>query len=367
MSKPKVLLVLHLPPPVHGAALVGKSVRESRLVQERFDCRYINLSTSETMGEVGAFSFRKLGKLFGIVRETLREVDRFRPDLVYLTPASSGLGFLKDQLLVARLKRKGCRIVLHFHNKGVRDHSGKWLYDRLYRRFFAGVKVILLSERLYPDIARYVDRKDVLICPNGAEAEPLPAVPSQDAVPRLLFLSNLIPSKGPLVLLDACQILKKRGVSLRCVFVGKETAEISASRMEEAIASRALADTVRFEGPRYGEEKWKALSQADVFVFPTFYYFECFPVVLLEAFAASLPVVTTDEGAIPDIVTDEVNGLICRREDPASLADALETLLADESLRRKMGSANREKYLADYTLPVFEQRFVSVLSTLLDA
>ena len=358
-------MVLHLPPPVHGAALVGKSVRESRLVDERFACRYINLSTSETMGEVGAFSFRKIGKLFAIVRETLREVDRFQPELVYLTPASSGLGFLKDQLLVARLKRKGCRIVLHFHNKGVASHSGNRLYDRLYRRFFTGVKAILLSERLYPDIARYVDRKDVLICPNGAEAEPMTPVAHEG--PCLLYLSNLIPSKGPLVLLDACQALKKRGVSFRCVFVGKETAEISAGRMREEIDSRALEDVVRFDGPRYGAEKWKALSQADVFVFPTFYHFECFPVVLLEAFAAGLPVVTTEEGAIPDIVTEGVNGLICRREDPVSLADALEKLLADVSLRRTMGSANREKYLADYTLQVFEQRFVSVLSTLLDA
>lgn len=343
--------------------MVGQAILDSSVVNGRFACRYVNLSTSEKMEEVGRFSFHKIKQLRAIRRKVMQEVAAFSPDLVYLTPASSGLGFLKDQWLVSRLRKKGCRIVLHFHNKGVRDNSRRWWYDRLYRRFFRDARIILLSERLYQDVSPYVDREDVWFCPNGAAS--CPQSPDHSGTPLLLFLSNLIPSKGPLVLLDACQILKRRGCPFRCVFVGKETAGISAARMREEIASRGLEDTVRFDGPLYGDEKWKVLSQADIFVLPTFS--DCFPLVILEAFAAGLPVVTTEEGAIPDIVTEGENGLLCRPEDPEALARALEKLLDQPELRSRMGRANRLRYLAEYTPEVFENRFADILSEMLHA
>ena len=134
-----------------------------------------------------------------------------RPDLVYFTANATGMAFYRDWLVVQMLKAWGCRIVVHYHNKGVRTRQHRWLDNMLYRKFFKGLKVILLAESLYQDVAKYVDRKDVLICPNGIPFDKgyEPATRRHNAVPPILFLSNLIESKGVLVLLDALKILKE--------------------------------------------------------------------------------------------------------------------------------------------------------------
>ena len=188
---------------------------------------------------------------------------------------------------------------------------------------------------------------------NRSEAASLPV--------NLLFLSNLIPSKGVYVLLDACRILKERGLDFQCNFVGGETKEIDRARFEAEVQKRGLEGMVRYEGPKYGEEKEEYWRSSDVFVFPTYYFNECFPLVILEAMQHGLPVVSTTEGAVPDMVADGVNGFVCERKDVSGLAGALERLITDASLRMRMGEVGRKRYEEEFTLERFEERFAECL------
>ena len=356
MSK-RILFILHVPPPVHGAAMVGKAVMESRLVNSSFECRFINLSTSATVGEVGRFNLGKFKAFRRLRREVMAVLKEFWPDLVYMTPASSGPGFLKDFMIRRMLRRKGLPVVAHYHNKGVSTNTGR-MWKMLYRRFFKGLKVILLSKRLYPDIAAYVREEDVLVCPNGIVV-PAPAptqLPSGD--PHVLFLSNLIPTKGVFEILDACKILKDSGKRFLLDIAGAETEEIPASRLIDEIRSRDLEEQVVYHGRIYGGDKDSLFASADVFVLPTYYPNECFPLVVLEAMAHSLPVVSTPEGAIEDMVLEGKTGLIVERRDPVSLAGAIGKLLDDPSAGRSMGEAGRRLMLENFTMEIFEKQFV---------
>ncbi|MDT8375045.1 MAG: glycosyltransferase family 4 protein, partial [Bacteroidales bacterium] len=93
---------------------------------------------------------------------------------------------------------------------------------------------------------------------------------------------------------------------------------------------------------------------------PTFN--DCLPLVLLEAMQHSLPVVSTPEGAIPDVVEDGVNGFLVPQKNATALADKLEVLIKDPDLRHKMGSAGRARYEAQFTLERFERRIVEILN-----
>ena len=183
---------------------------------------------------------------------------------------------------------------------------------------------------------------------------------------RLLFLSNLIESKGVYVLLDACKVLKERGLQFACDFVGGETKEIDRVRFETAIKERGLEGVVCYQGPKYGDEKERYLAMADVLVFPTYYYNECFPLVILEAMQHKLAVVSTTEGAIPDVVSNGVNGFVVERKNAVALADALEQLIANMELCHQMGEQGYARYKEHYTLEVFEKRFTALLLKITD-
>ena len=146
---PSILFILHLPPPVHGAAMMGKYIKDSALVNKTFDCRFINLTAAESLQDIGAFRWRKISGTWNLLKKIRAEVKAKRPDLVYFTANATGMAFYRDWLVVQMLKAWGCRIVVHYHNKGVRTRQHRWLDNMLYRKFFKGLKVILLAESLY--------------------------------------------------------------------------------------------------------------------------------------------------------------------------------------------------------------------------
>ena len=360
--KPRILFILHLPPPIHGAAMMGKYIQESELINSSFDCFCINLATAGSLSDIGHVSLEKLLKYLLLLRYISHVVKEICPELVYITPNAGGKAFFKDFIVVQMLKSMGCKIIAHYHNKGVSAYQSKWIYNFLYKRFFSNLKVILLAENLYKDIAKYVKREDVYICPNGIPSSCKEEMEARrnNVIPHLLFLSNLLISKGVIVLLDALKILKEKEYTFVCQFIGGETAEINAVQFFEEVNKRELSDLVTYVGRKVREEKNAFFQQADIFILPTMN--ECFPLVILEAMEYKLPVISTNEGGIPDMVKDGENGLICEKQNPVSLADCIAKLLDDEELRVKMGSAGHEKFCREFTLDKFENRMRDILN-----
>ena len=369
--KPKILFIMHMPPPVHGAAMVGQYIHDSKLINGEFDCHYINLTTAKNLQDIGKVGMRKLLDFFKLLKKIRHEVKVVKPQLVYVTPNACGGAFYKDFVVVQMLKRLGCQVVVHYHNKGVATHQDRWFDDALYKRFFKNIKVILLSECLYDDVKKYVKRDDVFVCGNGIPSTaierfvsaPFDAASPEDKIPHLLFLSNLLISKGVVVLLDALKILKEKGCCFTCDFVGGETVEMDATMFQNEVTKRGLEDMVVYHGRKYGKDKETFLNAADIFVFPTFYHNECFPLVLLEAMQHRLPCVSTTEGGIPGIIDEGKTGFLVPKYNAAILANKIEFLLSDSALRQRMGEAGREKFEKEFTLEVFEKRMAEILKT----
>lgn len=166
-NREKLLFILHLPPPVHGAAMVGKYIHDSKLINSEFDCYYINLAIASELEDIGKFKINKIFLLCRLLWQIRKSVKDIKPQLVYITPNAKGGAFYKEFMVVMMLKRMRCKVVAHYHNKGVAYRQNRWLDNLLYRRFFKDIKVILLGETLYQDIKKYVRRENVYICPNG--------------------------------------------------------------------------------------------------------------------------------------------------------------------------------------------------------
>lgn len=372
MMKQKILFIMHMPPPVHGASMVGQFIHDSKLINSSFDCHYVNLAVATRLDEIGKGGWHKAKGVLKKLMEVRNAVKSVKPDLVYITPNSAGVPFYKDFITIMMLKMMGQKVVMHFHNKGVETWQGKWLDNWLYKRYFKDVKLILLADALYEDVKKYVKRDDVFVCSNA-----IPAISNanqvnenSDHVPHILWLTNIMKTKGIMEYLSALKILKDKGVKFQADFVGGLTKEMSGEEFDRALSMMGLNGCCTYYGPKYGDDKYSFFSQADVFVLPS--YTEAFPVSILEAMQFALPVVASNVGGVSAEVEEGVSGFLLGgkqpimlntfRPDVCEIADKLQVLLTDTDLRHKMGSAGREKYEREFTLEVFEKRIVEILN-----
>lgn len=349
------------------------------MINQAFNCSFINLSTSSTVEEIGKNAFNKIVKYLKLIWQVNKQLLIFRPDLCYLTPTSHGVGFYKDTLIIFIVKLFGVKVIYHFHNKGISNKQDRFIDNLLYRTVFRNSHLILLSNRLYPDVQKYVKETAVHYCPCGIPEKTLQSKirqgPCEDGISKssdpvyvheeasngtceILFLSHLVESKGVFVLIQALQIIKSRGHAFHCIIIGGES-DITELNLKNKIAELGLTDYLVVAGNKYGEEKQKAFKKADIFVHPTFN--DCMPLVIIEAMQYSIPVVSTIEGAIPDLVEDGVNGFLVPQKDAKELANKLEVLIRNPELRTRMGANSRAKYEREFTLDRFEKRMVEII------
>ena len=288
-----------------------------------------------------------------------------RPNKVYLALTSKEFAFYRDVFFVFLIKIFILKIIYHLHNKGIKNASKYRLNKILYQFVFKNTKVILLSKNLYFDIEQYVKLEHIEICPNGIpdinKEEVLSLKKEVSIIPKILFLSNLIESKGVYILLEALNILKNKNTNFEAIFVGGE-GDILSEDFNNKIKNLDLQNEVRYLGKKYGKEKENIYLNSDIFVFPTFYHNETFGLVLIEAMQYSLPVISCPEGGIPDIVEDGINGILVPQKNIEELANAIEKLVYDSELRTKMGNEGRLKYEKQFTLETFEKKLVSILN-----
>ncbi|WP_434503090.1 glycosyltransferase family 4 protein [Prevotella sp.] len=357
----KILFIMHMPPPVHGASVIGEYIHNSKIVNEAFDSIYINPSASGYVSSIGKLSLGKIFFLFSFLRKIIRTVYKENPALCYLTPSTWDWGFYRDCLTVFILKRLHVKIILHFHNKPKVGFGDKWYNKFLYRHFFNGTNYIFLDEILATTFNDYIDNKHLYLCPNGIQiANNINTEYSHDGNLKFIFLSNLINDKGVSDLLDACKILNDNDLMFHCDFVGK-SGDIDSHRLIELIKNKRLEDKVSYLGPKYNDEKNIVLAQHEVLVFPTYYEGETFGLVLLEAMQMGLACISTYEGAIPHVVDDNVTGLLVEQRNTKELAAKMEYCINNRDEVKKMGQKGKEKFLKLYTKEIFEQNITNIL------
>ena len=174
------------------------------------------------------------------------------------------------------------------------------------------------------------------------EAREILGLPSDAGV--ALYLGSLSPYKGPDVLVEAANSIKRKSGDIKVVIVGD-------GMMRDTLAERTrtlrLASIVRLEGHISETKKPTYLAAADVLVLPSTMTQEVFPIAILEAFAVGLPVVVSDLKTFERLVVNGVNGLVVPRGDSQALADVLLAMLSDTELRYRLGS-NARQYAERY-------------------
>jgi len=149
--------------------------------------------------------------------------------------------------------------------------------------------------------------------------------------PVFFSVRRLEPRMGLDLLVEAAQILRKRGQEFRIIIGGSGSAEES---LRGQIASLNLQDSVFLVGRISEDQLPLCFAAADCFVLPT-RALECFGLIVLESFATGTPVIATPGGAIPELVSQQGDGWLAAEASAAAIADRMTSFLRRESLWKR--------------------------------
>jgi glycosyltransferase involved in cell wall biosynthesis len=187
-----------------------------------------------------------------------------------------------------------------------------------------GVRDKLVLARCGIDLDRFAPR-------------PLPPQPS-----RLLCVARLVIKKGVGTLIEACRLLRDRGVALECEIVGEGPLR---RKLEAQVREAGLGDRVRFSGPATQLAVRERYAAAHFFVLPCIIApdgdRDGLPIAILEALACGLPVISTPVAGIPEVLRHGANALLVPPGDPPALAEAVARLLSDPLLYHRLAANAR--------------------------
>jgi len=291
--------------------------------------------------------FRESAAVWRLYRLYHRE----RPDLVHHFTAKPVL----YGTLAARLA--GVRAVVNsitglgylFIQNSLRVRLVRWWVVQLYRLAFhhPGVAVIYENEA---DRAFFLERRLVapaqttIIRGVGVDLEKFQPAPEVDGAPLVILPARMLHDKGVGVLVEAARRLKQER-AVRVALVGGNDRGNPANISEATLRAWVEEGAVEWWGFR--GDMPEVYRQAHIVTLPSLG--EGLPTVLLEAAASGRPIVTTDVPGCREAVVDGVTGILVPPNDPLALAAAIEKLLDDPALRRKMGQNGRQRVVDNFS------------------
>ena len=279
-----------------------------------------------------------------------RLVSKRHIQVVHVHGSSHDLSLFGNWLSIVAARVAGAHAVWHLHEDlGVVAFPGR---TPLTRRLFAALMVApdavaVLTPKDRRLASTLVSERRVAVVPAtcGADLLALPITRS-DAPVRVLYVGWLSRAKGihDLVRIAAAVRDARPKIVFDVLGTGRTTADTDAVR--RAIEESGLASVVLLHGVRTGQDKAASFARANVLCMPT--YWDAFPVAILEAMSAGLPVVGTNVGGLPSMLEQPRGAMLTTVGDVDGMAGALLQLARNPDLRHAMGAANRARFLAHY-------------------
>jgi len=289
----------------------------------------------------------------------------FSHSLLVHVHGSKEASFYRKMIFICLAKVWRKRIIFHCH-------SGK--FDQFYyqgrdwQKFLIrwvlslSDRIVVLSPHWNLFFAQFIPTSKLKVLENAvplANYQSIGVKFSKSSEPTILFAGLLTENKGIFDLIAIVPELVNRVPSIKILLAG--TGDVKKIRL--LLRNSDIEGPVQLLGWVQPEKLIELYHQAHLFVLPS--YYEGLPMVILEAMACGLPIVSTKVGGVPELIEEGVNGVLINPGDRKALLDALSCLLADPVRRDEMAKKNIQKIKEQYDIPIYVEKLKSLYREIL--
>ncbi|PWK28980.1 glycosyltransferase involved in cell wall biosynthesis [Arcicella aurantiaca] len=376
MKHREILLIGILPPPINGQTIAFHSL------SKELSCEILTLSGQrhENLSGFLGKSWTYLSVLVTLFFKLIR-----KKYVIYHTISQSKEGFLRDFPIVILAKFFGSKIILHIHGGNYDNFyatQNDILQKLILKMLTSANSIIVLSEGLKKmlDFAPTLNPK-IKVVNNGlawsasSKYQKIKRLPSNLQIPiNILFLSNLIESKGYWSVLEAIEILVNQfKINIQADFCGEFIHYDDAIRFENAsdaerhffefISKHQLSNHVKYHGIIDEQTKIELLQKAHFFILPTQYKNEGQPISIIEAMAYSCVVLTTNFRGISEMIEHHKSGIFVEYNNPNSIVKQFIHLIENPQIFEKISQNSLQKFQEKYTKELHLKQLVEVIKS----
>jgi glycosyltransferase involved in cell wall biosynthesis len=322
---------LHGGPPTHLPLLEAELRRQVDL--ESFE--YGRRTDAES-------TFNKLVERTKDLLTLRKKISRFQPDVIHHNTAFDTRAILRDAALMWVAKRSGTPVFLKMHGSldelfGKVSAPVKWLRNSVIRNADCIGVLSVVERNKYLNAWSFLGKR-VKVVKNIIKPDFYAVQRRESEDPEILFISRFIRQKGMFDLLDAIPGVLRKFPAARFVFIGSGS---DADQFDAKVREANLSTSIRRIDHLSNAETAKYYGSAWALVFPT-YFPEGMPMVVAEAMAAGVPIITTRTNFSRSYMSADDHCLFVDRGNFKSIEEQIVHLMADQQLRRRMSANNRE-------------------------
>lgn len=309
-----------------------------------------------------------IGRLINGYRDQMKSVRKAvclmnieKPNVAHIC-TSAGLGLIRDYLLVRAAKKRGIKTVVHLHFGRIptlaKQRNWEW---KLLSKVLHMCDVPVVMNRPSEKVLIEEGFNNVTYLPNPLGMSALEVIHNVEGkyerIPRrLLYCGHVLKTKGVIELVDGCSRIPN--IELR--IVGKYTSEIKEEMQTMAQNKSHNTSWLNFIGEVSHEDVIREFCQADIFVFPS--YSEGFPNVILEAMACSCPIVSSDVGAIPEMldIDGDACGICFKPQSADEVFKSVSSLIDNNELKSTLALKAKARVNEFYAMPKVWKQMVTI-------
>ncbi len=347
------------PPPLGGVAVINQSFQ--KIDYDGYEVISFDTTKKKDREDLYAkFKFKSIKRNLNINKSLKQFVAKEQPDVINIF-ITSGMSILRDLLFLKTMHKFNIPIIIHFHSKtkgefALTPKRLKWV-AKYFNKYAS--RIILLSEAHYTFFTKYFGEDKCTIIENfvnyGDFENEL-----QNKNDDFLYVGRLSKEKGFFDLLEAVKVLKEKNVSCRIQVIGVAPTEAIENEIKSVISEHNLKDYFIFKGATFGDAKHQLFKSSRCLIFPS--HFENSPVVLKEAIAAKMAIISSNIEANENVLQNRENYVYFEKRNAEDLALKLIELTSNPKFSLKM--CKNSSMIKDYDVSVAEEKLTQLFNDL---